>query len=124
VLAHELSHIANRDVLVMTVASFFAMIAAVLTRVGSTAACSAASAATATATTPVPVWLIVLRRLDRDLLPQPDPDLAISRYREFAADRGSALITGAPEQPDERAAEDRERDHRRFRSRTCARSRA
>ena len=34
VLAHELSHIANRDVLVMTVASFFAMIAAVLTRVG------------------------------------------------------------------------------------------
>ena len=34
VLAHELSHIANRDVLVMTVASFFAMLAAVLTRFG------------------------------------------------------------------------------------------
>src|SRR5213592_3925118 len=34
VLAHELTHIANRDVLVMTVASFFAMIAAVLTRFG------------------------------------------------------------------------------------------
>src|SRR5689334_4989411 len=34
VLAHELSHIANRDVLVMTVASFFAMVAALLTRVG------------------------------------------------------------------------------------------
>src|SRR2546423_12535372 len=34
VLAHELSHIANRDVLVMTVASFFAMLAGVLTRVG------------------------------------------------------------------------------------------
>src|SRR5919198_4425710 len=32
VLAHELSHIANRDVLVMTVASFFAMLAGVLTR--------------------------------------------------------------------------------------------
>src|SRR5919198_6276252 len=31
VLAHELSHIANRDVLVMTVASFFAMLAALLT---------------------------------------------------------------------------------------------
>ena len=32
VLAHELSHIANRDVLVMTIASFFAMLAALLTR--------------------------------------------------------------------------------------------
>src|SRR3954454_9258804 len=34
VLAHELSHIANRDVLVMTLASFFAMLAALLTRFG------------------------------------------------------------------------------------------
>src|SRR4051794_7396909 len=34
VIAHELSHIANRDVLIMTVASFFAMLAALLTRMG------------------------------------------------------------------------------------------
>src|SRR5262245_3174856 len=34
VLAHELSHVANRDVLVMTLASFFAMLAALLTRFG------------------------------------------------------------------------------------------
>src|SRR5213596_2017163 len=32
VLAHELSHIANRDVLIMTIASFFAMCAALLSR--------------------------------------------------------------------------------------------
>src|ERR687896_72113 len=32
VVAHELSHIANRDVLIMTLASFFAMIAGLLTR--------------------------------------------------------------------------------------------
>ena len=34
VVAHELAHIANRDVLIMTVASFFAMLAAFLTRMG------------------------------------------------------------------------------------------
>src|ERR671927_1550209 len=34
VLAHELSHIANRDVAIMTLASFFAMLAAMLTRFG------------------------------------------------------------------------------------------
>ena len=33
-LAHELSHIANRDVIIMTVASFFAMVAAMLVRMG------------------------------------------------------------------------------------------
>jgi heat shock protein HtpX len=34
VLAHELSHIGNRDVAIMTVSSFFAMVAALLMRVG------------------------------------------------------------------------------------------
>src|SRR5918911_1232831 len=34
VIAHELTHIGNRDVLIMTLASFFAMLAGVLTRVG------------------------------------------------------------------------------------------
>ena len=52
VLAHELSHIANRDVLIMTLASFFAMLAALMTRFGLYAGMWAAVAgATGTTTT-------------------------------------------------------------------------
>ena len=97
VLAHELSHIANRDVLVMTVASFFAMIAAVLTRVGLYSGMFGGMGGNRDNNNSVPVWLVVLvvsvvtYFLSQILI------LAISRYREFAADRGSALITGAPE---------------------------
>jgi len=97
VLAHELSHIANRDVLVMTVASFFAMIAAVLTRVGLYSGMFGGMGGNRDSNNSVPIWLVVLvvsvvtYFLSQILI------LAISRYREFAADRGSALITGAPE---------------------------
>jgi heat shock protein HtpX len=97
VLAHELSHIANRDVLVMTVASFFAMVAALLTRFGLYGGMFGGMGGNRDNNNSVPVWLIVLvvsvvtYFLSQILI------LAISRYREFAADRGSALITGAPE---------------------------
>jgi len=97
VLAHELSHIANRDVLVMTVSSFFAMVAALLTRVGLYSGMFGGMGGNRDNNNSVPVWLIVLvvsvvtYFLSQILI------LAISRYREFAADRGSALITGAPE---------------------------
>ena len=97
VLAHELSHIANRDVLVMTVASFFAMVAALLTRVGLYSGMFGGFGGNRDNNNSVPVWLVVLvvsvitYFLSQILI------LAISRYREFAADRGSALITGAPE---------------------------
>ena len=97
VLAHELSHIANRDVLVMTVASFFAMVAALLTRVGLYGGMFGGMGGNRDNNNSVPVWLIVLvvsvvtYFLSQILI------LAISRYREFAADRGAALITGAPE---------------------------
>src|SRR6478609_6621434 len=57
VLAHELSHIANRDVLVMTVASFFAMLAGVLTRFGLYAGMFGGGRRDNNS---VPVWLIVL----------------------------------------------------------------
>ena len=95
VLAHELSHIANRDVLIMTVASFFAMIAAFLTRFMVYAGMWGGG--DRRDNNGPPVWLIVLvvsivtYALSYVLI------RTISRYREYAADRGSALITGAPE---------------------------
>src|SRR3954468_13737263 len=96
VLAHELSHIANRDVLIMTVASFFAMLAAFLTRIGLYGGMF--SGGDRNRDGGAPAWLIIfvvsiLTYVLSYLLIQ-----LISRYREFAADRGSALITGAPEQ--------------------------
>src|SRR5579864_1623213 len=60
VLAHELSHIANRDVLVMTVASFFAMLAAMLTRFGLYAGMFGGGGRRDNNNNGVPVWLIVL----------------------------------------------------------------
>jgi heat shock protein HtpX len=101
VLAHELSHVANRDVLVMTVASFFAMLAALLTRFGLYAGMFGGGGfgggGRNNNNNQVPVWLIVflvsivVYAISFVLI------RTISRYREYAADRGSALITGTPE---------------------------
>jgi heat shock protein HtpX len=95
VLAHELSHIANRDVLVMTLASFFAMLAGVLTRFGLYGGMFGGGRRDGD--NGIPIWLIIflvslLTYFISYLLIR-----AISRYREYAADRGSALITGSPE---------------------------
>ena len=91
VLGHELTHVQNRDVMVMTLASFFASIASFIVQMGfwfggafdegdnnnigifGVILVSAAVYA---------VSFVLLR--------------ALSRYREFAADRGSAMITGRP----------------------------
>jgi heat shock protein HtpX len=100
VLAHELSHVANRDVLIMTVASFFAMLAALLTRFGLYAGMFGGFGGGGNRNNNnngPPVWLIMLvvsmvvYAISFVLI------RTISRYREYAADRGSALITGAPE---------------------------
>jgi heat shock protein HtpX len=98
VLAHELSHIANRDVLVMTVASFFATVAALLTRFGLYSGMFGGfGGGNRDNNNSVPVWLIVLLVSIVTYFLSQILILALSRYREFAADRGSALITGAPE---------------------------
>jgi heat shock protein HtpX len=99
VLAHELSHIGNRDVLVMTIASFFAMLAAMLTRIGLWTGMWGGWGGSSrnNNSNQVPVWLIVM------LVSMVTYAISfilirmISRYREYAADRGSAMITQAPE---------------------------
>jgi heat shock protein HtpX len=91
VLAHELSHIANRDVLIMTLAGFFAMVAGLLARWG------AFFGGGGDRDRGVPVWLIVVVVSVVTYLVSYVLIRAISRYREYSADRGSALITGAPE---------------------------
>jgi len=94
VVAHELSHIANRDVLIMTLASFFAMLAGLLTRWGLYANMFGGNNRDNNS---APVWLIVVLvsvityALSFILI------RSISRYREYGADRGAARLTGAPE---------------------------
>ena len=100
VLAHELSHVANRDVLVMTVASFFAMLAALLTRFGLYAGMFGGFGggnSRSSNNNQTPVWLIVLAVSIVVYVISFILIRTISRYREYAADRGSAIITGAPE---------------------------
>jgi heat shock protein HtpX len=99
VLAHELSHVANRDVLVMTVASFFAMLAGLITRWGLYFGMwgGGFGGGRRDNNNGVPIWLIVLAVSVITYAISYVLIRTLSRYREYAADRGSALITGAPE---------------------------
>ena len=95
VIAHELSHVGNRDVAIMTIASFFSMVAAVLTRFGLYAGMF--SGGNRDNNNSVPVWLIVIAVSFVTYILSWILIRTISRYREYAADRGAAVITGAPE---------------------------
>jgi heat shock protein HtpX len=91
VLGHELTHVQNRDVMVMTIASFFASIASFIVQMGFWFGGFGGDDEDSG-----PSWLVVILvsavvYVISWLLLQ-----ALSRYREFAADRGSALITGRP----------------------------
>ncbi|HVD26082.1 MAG TPA: zinc metalloprotease HtpX [Gaiellaceae bacterium] len=94
VLAHELSHIGNRDVAIMTISSFFAMVAALLMRMGLWGGMFGGDRNRDGGT---PVWLIMFLVSMVTYVISYVLILMISRYREYAADRGSAIITGAPE---------------------------
>src|SRR3954454_8066668 len=102
VLAHELSHIANRDVLIMTLASFFAMLAALITRWGLYfgmwgGGFGGGGNRNNNNNNQVPVSLIIVVASVVTYAISFILIRMISRYREYAADRGSALITGTPE---------------------------
>ena len=81
----------------MTVASFFAMLAAMLTRFGLYAGMWGGGGNRDNNNNSVPVWLIVFAVSILTYVISWVLIRTISRYREYAADRGSALITGAPE---------------------------
>jgi heat shock protein HtpX len=94
VLAHELSHIGNRDVAIMTISSFFAMVAAMLMRMGLWGGMFGGDRDRSGG---APVWLIMFAVSMLTYVISYVLILMISRYREYAADRGAAIITGAPE---------------------------
>ena len=102
-MAHELTHVINRDVMVMTLASFFASLASMIAQFGFFFGGGSAAATTRTTAHIV----VVLARLGRSSMSSRFLLLqALSRYREFAADRGSAVLTGPPERARLGAVED------------------
>jgi heat shock protein HtpX len=93
VLGHELSHVANRDVMLMTIASFFASIAAFIVQFGFFFGGGFGGGDRDDNGPGFAVVILVsgVVYVVSFVLLQ-----ALSRYREFAADRGSAIITGRP----------------------------
>ncbi len=101
VLSHELSHVAHRDVTVMTIASVVGVLAGFMTRalvfggIGRQRDGNAAAVALAATAIAVVVYAVsfLLTRL-------------LSRYRELAADRAGAILTGQPSVLAQRADQD------------------
>ena len=91
VIGHELTHVRSRDVLVLTLASVFSMVAWYLMQFGfygglqSRDRNSAGSGAIVLLVAVV-TWIVSFLIIR-----------AISRYREYSADRGGAIMTGKPD---------------------------
>src|SRR3954467_6267678 len=93
VMAHELTHVKNRDVMIMTIASFFASIAATITQFGFF---FGGGFGGGDDDGDGPGFAVVLLVSFLVYIVSFFLMLALSRYREFSADRGAALITGRP----------------------------
>ena len=95
VMAHELTHVINRDVMVMTLASFFATLAALIAQFtlffGGGFGGGYGRSRDEEEEMMIILLVSVLVYAISYLLLQ-----ALSRYREYAADRGSAVLTGRP----------------------------
>jgi heat shock protein HtpX len=98
VMGHELTHVQNRDVIVMTIASFFATVASFIVQSGFLFGFGYGGGFGGDGDGDndnngfiVVLLVSVLVYALSFILLQ-----ALSRYREFAADRGSAIITGRP----------------------------
>ncbi len=94
VMAHELTHVQNRDVMVMTIASFFATVASYIVQFGFFFGGGYGGYGDDNDDGPGVLVLVLVSAAVYAvsfMLMQ-----ALSRYREFAADRGSAIITGRP----------------------------
>jgi len=94
VMAHEITHIVNRDVMIMTLAGFFASIASMIVQFGFFFGGGYGGGSNDDDDGPsfmviilvsAVVWVVSFFLMQ-----------ALSRYREFAADRGAAVITGRP----------------------------
>jgi heat shock protein HtpX len=95
VIGHELTHVINRDVMVMTLASFFATLAAMIAQIAQFGMIFGGGGygrgRDEEEEMAIVLLVSVLVYAISFLLLQ-----ALSRYREFAADRGSAVLTGRP----------------------------
>ncbi|WP_224270524.1 zinc metalloprotease HtpX [Haloprofundus salinisoli] len=89
VMAHELAHVKNRDVMVMTIASFLSTVAFMIVRWGFWFGGGSRREGGAPIIVAILVSLVVW--IVSFLLIR-----ALSRYREYSADRGGATITGKP----------------------------
>ncbi len=98
VLAHEMSHVAHKDVVVMTIASFLAIVAGLMIRFafygelfgGGRGRRSGNDNNTAMVMLAIMAVSVVVYAVSFLLI------RALSRYRELAADRSGALLTGQP----------------------------
>jgi heat shock protein HtpX len=91
VIGHELTHVKSRDVLVLTLASVFSTVAWYLMQFGFYGGLQTRSRNTAGSGAIVLLVAIVTWVVSFLII------RAISRYREYSADRGGAIMTGKPD---------------------------